>query len=73
MLQWVLVKMVRGYQRCVSPWLVPSCRFHPTCSEYAAQALQQFNPLKALGLTLWRLLKCHPYHEGGVDPVPVKK
>ncbi|HJL73539.1 MAG TPA: membrane protein insertion efficiency factor YidD, partial [Nitrospinaceae bacterium] len=51
------------------PFLPAGCRFYPTCSEYSAQALERYNIFKALGLSLVRLLKCHPYHSGGSDPV----
>lgn len=59
------------YRRLVSP-LLPSgiCRFHPTCSAYALQALEKHGPLKGLRLTAWRLLRCQPFSPGGVDPVP---
>ncbi len=49
--------------------LIPACRFHPTCSEYSCQALERFSLLKASWLILARLLKCHPWHEGGHDPL----
>jgi uncharacterized protein len=62
--------LVRAYQRLVSPLLPPACRFHPTCSAYAATALQRHGALKGSWLALRRLLRCHPFHEGGVDPVP---
>ncbi|VAX28280.1 Membrane protein insertion efficiency factor YidD [hydrothermal vent metagenome] len=62
-----LIKIIRIYQRWVSPYLTPSCRFHPTCSEYSAEALERFFILKALGRIIVRILKCHPYHKGGKD------
>ncbi|MCI0571636.1 MAG: membrane protein insertion efficiency factor YidD [Myxococcaceae bacterium] len=59
------------YRRLVSPLLPPNtCRFHPTCSQYALQALKKHGPLKGLALTCWRLLRCQPFSAGGVDPVP---
>jgi hypothetical protein len=63
------VTIIRAYQFCVSPWLGPACRFEPTCSEYACQAIEHFGVAKGSGLALWRLLKCHPFHPGGYDPV----
>ena len=66
----VLVAAVRGYQTYVSPALPPSCRFYPSCSAYALEALQVHGALRGTGLTLWRLLKCAPWHPGGIDPVP---
>jgi len=61
--------LIRAYQKCVSPWLPRSCRFSPTCSEYAFQAFQKYGFFKGLWLTLKRLGKCHPFHPGGYDPL----
>lgn len=69
MLNWIFLKLVRGYQRWISPFLMPACRFYPSCSEYAAQALERHSLFKAGGLIVTRLCKCHPYHEGGADPL----
>lgn len=66
----VLVALVEGYRRFVSPFLPPSCRFHPTCSAYAVAALRGHGVLRGTGLTLVRLAKCGPWHPGGVDHVP---
>jgi putative membrane protein insertion efficiency factor len=66
----LLVALLRGYQRWVSPALPPTCRFHPTCSSYAIEALQVHGLLRGTTLTAWRLLRCAPWHPGGVDPVP---
>ena len=63
------VTIIRAYQFYVSPWLGPACRFEPTCSEYACQAIGHFGVAKGSGLALWRLLKCHPFHPGGYDPI----
>ena len=65
-----LVLLVRGYQRWISPALPPTCRFHPTCSAYAVEALQVHGLFKGTALTVWRLLRCAPWHPGGVDEVP---
>jgi len=67
-----LIKVIRGYQRYISPLSAPSCRFYPSCSHYAIEALTRFGPLKGSWLTSKRLLKCHPLHPGGEDPVPEK-
>ncbi|MDX1391153.1 MAG: membrane protein insertion efficiency factor YidD [Rheinheimera sp.] len=64
--------LVRGYQLLISPLFGPSCRFHPTCSHYAISAIARFGVIKGSWLTLKRLLKCHPLHAGGDDPVPEK-
>jgi hypothetical protein len=66
----VLVLFVRAYQWLVSPLLPPSCRFYPSCSEYAAQALRRHGLLRGSSLTVKRVLRCQPWCEGGVDPVP---
>lgn len=65
-----LVALIRGYQTYVSPALPPSCRFYPSCSAYAVEALEVHGVIRGTGLTLWRLLKCAPWHPGGIDPVP---
>ncbi len=66
----LLVLIVRAYQLLISPMLGPRCRFHPTCSQYAIEALQVHGALKGSWLTLLRLGRCHPLHPGGYDPVP---
>lgn len=63
---------IRGYQRFISPLFVPSCRFTPTCSSYAYTAINRFGLLKGGWLASKRILKCHPLHPGGDDPVPEK-
>lgn len=65
-----LLWLIRFYQRRISPGLPPSCRFVPTCSEYARQAIEKYGALKGTYLAVRRLLKCHPFHPGGYDPVP---
>jgi len=69
----ILVGSVRVYRRVVSPMLGQNCRFHPSCSVYAEEALARFGAVRGAGLALLRLLKCHPFHPGGVDPVPDAK
>lgn len=66
----VAVAAIRLYQRFVSPVLPPSCRFYPTCSEYALRAIESHGTLRGTVLALARLGRCHPWHPGGVDPVP---
>ena len=61
---------IRGYQLLLSPVLPMSCRFHPTCSEYARDALATHGFRRGLGLAAWRVLRCNPWSRGGVDPVP---
>jgi hypothetical protein len=62
--------LVRGYQLFISPFVPPSCRFHPTCSHYAIEALQKHGALHGLWLAIRRIARCHPWHPGGHDPVP---
>jgi putative membrane protein insertion efficiency factor len=64
------VAVLRGYQRWISPALPPVCRFHPTCSAYAVEALQVHGAVRGLWLTIRRLARCAPWHPGGIDPVP---
>ncbi len=68
--QIVFVVLIRAYQYALSPVLGASCRFYPSCSEYACQAIKRHGPLNGLLLALKRILRCHPFHPGGVDPVP---
>ncbi|RKU22437.1 membrane protein insertion efficiency factor YidD [Candidatus Poribacteria bacterium] len=65
----ILTYPIRFYRRFISPLLPPSCRFYPTCSQYALEALKRYGTLKGCWLTLKRLSKCHPYHPGGFDPL----
>lgn len=72
MLGRILRGIIRGYQLLLSPWLGNHCRFTPSCSDYALESFKHFGVAKAAWLTLSRLLRCHPWHEGGFDPVPKK-
>jgi len=65
-----LLWVIRGYQLGVSPMLGPHCRFYPSCSCYAHTAIQRFGAVRGVWLGLRRLLRCHPFAEGGYDPVP---
>lgn len=64
------ILLVRFYQLCISPLKPPTCRFTPTCSQYAIKALRKHGPLKGTYLTIRRLLRCHPWGGSGYDPVP---
>lgn len=70
MIKTIVLSMIRGYQRGLSPLLPKSCRFVPTCSEYALQAVNKHGVVKGLTLSFFRIIKCHPFHPGGYDPVP---
>jgi putative membrane protein insertion efficiency factor len=65
-----LVAVIRIYQATVSKTLPRACRFHPSCSDYAAQAIERYGALRGAGLAAKRLLRCGPWHPGGLDPVP---
>ena len=65
----VFIGVIVFYQKAVSPWLGPQCRFYPSCSEWTRQALEAFGIFKGGGLALRRLLSCHPFHPGGYDPL----
>ena len=66
----VMLVMLRFYKREISPMLPPCCRYTPTCSEYAMQAVEKYGAVKGGWLAAKRILRCHPFHEGGYDPVP---
>lgn len=66
------ILIIRFYQKFISPLKPPSCRFHPTCSQYGIEAISRFGAIKGGYLTIRRILKCHPFHKGGWDPVPEK-
>lgn len=64
------VRILSAYKKVLSPLLPPACRFEPTCSMYAKEALEKHGFVKGIGLTVRRLLRCHPFTQGGFDPVP---
>ena len=66
----VLLALVRFYRRAISPFRPPCCRYIPTCSEYAVEAVEKYGAAKGGLLALRRLMRCHPFHKGGYDPVP---
>lgn len=66
----LVIYLVRGYQLLLSPFLGSNCRFYPTCSNYMVEAIELHGVLRGLWLGVRRLSRCHPYHEGGIDPVP---
>jgi putative membrane protein insertion efficiency factor len=66
----ILMVPIRGYQKFISPALPPSCRFSPSCSQYALEAVSRYGALKGTWLAIRRLVRCHPFNPGGYDPVP---
>jgi len=66
----VLSGPIVAYRRWISPAMPARCRFYPSCSAYALEAIATHGAVRGTGLTLWRLLRCHPFHPGGYDPVP---
>ncbi|MGZ8225948.1 MAG: membrane protein insertion efficiency factor YidD [Methylovulum sp.] len=71
-MRFMLIAIIKFYKYFISPLLGSSCRFYPSCSTYSLEALQRHGAIIGTYLTLRRLLKCHPFHEGGIDPVPEK-
>lgn len=69
-MKYVLITFVKAYQFFLSPWIGKQCRFEPTCSHYAIQALQRYGAWRGTLYTLRRLGRCHPWHPGGIDPLP---
>lgn len=70
LLQQALILPIQFYRCCISPLTPPSCRFTPTCSQYAIEAIRRHGPLRGLWLALKRILRCHPWGGSGYDPVP---
>ncbi|MGB1327426.1 MAG: membrane protein insertion efficiency factor YidD [Porticoccaceae bacterium] len=69
----LIIGLIKLYQYLLSPFLGQNCRFHPTCSQYAVEAINEHGVLKGGYLSMRRIIKCHPFNEGGLDPVPKKQ
>jgi len=69
-MKYLFIGLVRLYQLIISPWMPSSCRYHPTCSQYSIEAFRKHGAIKGLWLTVKRVARCHPWSEGGYDPVP---
>ena len=67
---WLLILPIRFYRNYISPLTPPTCRFTPTCSQYAIEAIRKHGPFKGLYLAVWRILRCNPWGGSGYDPVP---
>lgn len=72
-MQKIFLALIACYRYCISPYLGNNCRFHPSCSAYAQEAITRHGALRGSWLAVRRLSRCHPWHEGGLDPVPDKK
>ena len=70
MIGWLLIQPIRFYQKYISPLKPATCRFTPTCSQYAIEAIRKHGPFKGLALAVWRILRCNPWGGSGYDPVP---
>ncbi len=69
-MKFLLILLIRAYKTLISPFLPPSCRFQPTCSQYALEAIARFGALRGSWLSIKRICRCHPFTAGGYDPVP---
>jgi putative membrane protein insertion efficiency factor len=69
-MKYLFIGIIRFYQAAISPYLPRTCRYYPTCSQYGIQAFKKYGVIKGLWLTAKRISRCHPWHEGGYDPVP---
>ena len=69
----VLIELIKGYRTFISPLSLPTCRFQPTCSQYAMEAIARFGAGRGGWLALRRITRCHPFHPGGYDPVPLQE
>jgi uncharacterized protein len=70
---WLVAQPIVAYRRWISPALPARCRFYPSCSAYALEAVRVHGAIRGIGLAIWRLLRCHPFHPGGFDPVPPRR
>lgn len=70
MIKTILIRLIKAYQYAISPLLAPTCRFTPSCSQYASEVIVKHGVLRGLWLSLKRILRCNPWHPGGYDPAP---
>ena len=72
-MKYVLIWLITLYRKFISPLKKPCCRFTPTCSQYAIEAVKEWGAIRGLALAVWRVLRCNPFGRGGYDPVPKRK
>ncbi|SHF21738.1 hypothetical protein SAMN05443144_106142 [Fodinibius roseus] len=72
-MKYLFIGLIRAYRLVISPWMPDSCRYHPTCSAYSMEAFRRHGAIKGLWLTVKRISRCHPWGDGGYDPVPESK
>ena len=70
MISKLMLGLIRGYQKCISPYIGAHCKYTPTCSQYAIEAIRKYGCIKGSLLAAWRILRCNPWAKGGYDPVP---
>ena len=66
-MKFILIALLRGYQKFISPYFAPRCKYYPTCSQYSIDAIKQYGSLRGVVMTAWRLIRCNPFSHGGVD------
>ena len=71
-MRFIVLKLICFYQHYISPYMPPSCRYFPSCSEYTAEAISEYGVIKGGLMGAQRICRCHPFHHGGIDPVPIK-
>lgn len=69
-LKYIFIYLIKFYQKFISPLKPPSCRFYPTCSQYAIESIKKYGSIKGSYLAIKRIIRCHPFNPGGYDPVP---
>ena len=69
----IFINLIKFYQRAISPYTSPKCKYYPTCSNYGIEAIERFGAFKGGLMAVWRILRCNPFSKGGYDPVPEKK
>lgn len=66
-MKYLLIFLLRGYQKFISPFFAPRCKYYPTCSQYSIDAIHEYGSIRGIAMTSWRLLRCNPFSHGGVD------